>query len=339
MLCTNMSLGAMQTSAARARLDWSTPVGPNASKPVVAGDEVYVGTQTVDRRSEIHRFSCATGRSLSTAHTWPGVLESRMGKTAIVRSPDGQVMGVNARTGEREWGFQPANYPAAVISDGKTVVVAAHDGLTGITDTETLPMDLSFTADLRDTKSLAPGLDGGWLVHTGRYTGEGKLNSLNSQGDLQWSVPVATGGPQHAPAVLPDGTVLSTNFDGRVAAHDGRDGHELWRFDTKETYVNRPDVGPSGELVVSTCSGKVSQLGPQGRASWTTDTGDRVQRAFVHADGTVFVQHPECLEALDPATGKSLQKLSIPPGELTQGADGSLYALGRGGILQKIVLE
>jgi outer membrane protein assembly factor BamB len=307
---------------------------------VPAGDEVYVGTQSVDRRSEIHRFSAQTGQKLSTAHTWPGVLETQIGpSTAIMRSPDGQVMGINARTGDRQWGFQPANYPAAIESDGKTVVVGSKESVNGIYEPQESPMDLSFSSDLAQTQSLAPGADGGWLVHTGQFTGQGRLNSLDEQGTVKWSVPVATGGPQHAPAMLPNGTALSTNFNGYVSAHDATDGHELWRFQTDQTYVNRPDVGPNGQVVVSTCQGTVSQLDAAGKATWTTDTGDRVQRAFVHEDGTVFVQHPQSLEALDPATGKSLQMLPIQPGDLVQGADGNLFSLGKGGILQRIVLE
>lgn len=334
-----MALAALPQAAARARLDWSAEVGPQPSKPVVAGNEVYVGTQTPDRRTELHRFAADTGRKLSTAHTWPGLLETQLGGTAIMRNPDGQVMGVNARTGERNWGFQVAGHAVSVVSDGQTVAVASDRMLTGIVEPQEAPMDLSFQLDLQETKSLAPGPCGGWLVHTGRYTGAARLNHVDSQGNLQWSVPVASGGPQHAPALTPDGNVLSANFEGQVTAHRCEDGAEVWRFPTGQTYINRPDVGPDGQVIVSTVNGHVSQLDESGRATWTSDTGDRVQRAFVHADGTVFVQHPECLEALDPATGESLQKLPIHQGDLTQGPDGNLYNLGKKGILQRIVLE
>lgn len=334
-----INLASLPSAAATARLDWSVPVSGTTSRPVPTRDEVYLSTQTVDRRTEIHRYAADSGRKLSSAHTWPGVLESQVGSTAVLRSPDGQILGVNARTGERQWGFQPAEFTQALASDGETLVVAGDKSLTGITEVETSPMDISFVADLKDTKSIAPGQEGGWLVHTGRYTGEGRLNRLNAQGDPVWSVPVATGGPQHAPAVLPDGQVLTTNFDGYVAAHDGATGQERWRFETDETYTNRPDVGPDGQVVVSTCKGRVSQLDGQGQSAWSVDTGDRVQTTFIHQDGTVFVQHPGSLEALDGATGKSLQKLPIQSGDLVQGPDGSLFSLGRQGVLQRIVLE
>lgn len=337
---SNVSLASLPTSAARARLDWSAHVGTNPSEPIIAGDEIYVGTQSVDRRSEIHRFSAETGQKLSSAHTWPGVLEGQLGPTAVMRCPDGQVMGVNARSGEPQWSFQPSSHPAAIESDGETVVVATRDTLTGVYEpAEESPMDIAFRTDLSKAQSLAPGHDGEWLVHTGQSMGQGRLNQLDSQGQVKWSVPVASGGPQHAPAVLPDGSVLSTNFDGYVSAHSGTDGHELWRFDTRQTYVNRPDIGPQGQVIVSTCVGQVSQLSPDGTPAWTVDTGDRVQRTFVHEDGTVFVQHPQSLEALDPATGKSLQTLSLQSGDLVQGPDGNLFSLGRAGILQRIVLE
>lgn len=339
MMTSSIPVAGLPQAAARARLDWSVEVGPSPSKPVVSGTEVYVGTQTVDRRSELHCFDAKTGRRLSKAHTWPGVLETELGGTAIMRSPDGQVMGVNARSGERNWGFQPSSFPSAIVSNGETVAVASDRMLTGLVEPQEAPLDLSFQLDLKDTKNLAPGPFGGWLAHTGRYTGEGRLNSLDAQGNLLWSVPVATGGPQHTPASTPSGEVLSANFEGYVSAHRPEDGAEVWRFSTAETYINPPDVGPEGQVIVSTANGSVSRLNEKGKAVWTEDTGDRVGRAFVHSDGTVFVQHPTCLEALDATTGKSLQKLPIHQGDLTQGPDGNLYNVGKKGVLQRIVLE
>lgn len=333
-----LNIASLPSAAALARLDWKAEVGPQPSKAVVAGDEVYVGTQTPDKRSELHRFSAANGRRLSTAHTWTGTLQGSMGSTAVMKGADGQLMGVDASSGERKWGFHAGLRPNAEGYDGEQAVVATERGLSVLREDSRTGLDVPVSIQLTDTRCISPGPDG-WLVLTGRYSGTGQIISLDSQGKTRWKAPADTGGPRHAPQAAADGTVYSTGYNGMLSAFDGKTGELKWQYETGETYNNRPDLGPQGQVVVSTQRGHVALLDAEGREAWKLDTGAQVVGCFVHPDGTVFVQHPESLEALDAMTGATLQKLPIQPADVTQAPDGSLYAMSRNGTLQKIVLE
>ncbi|GMU54556.1 MAG: hypothetical protein AMXMBFR33_37020 [Candidatus Xenobia bacterium] len=333
-----LNIASLPSAAALARLDWKAEVGPQPSKAVVAGDEVYVGTQTPDKRSELHRFSAASGRRLSTAHTWTGTLQGSMGSTAVMKGVDGQLMGVDASSGERKWGFHAGLRPTAEGYNGEQAVVATERGLAALSEGGPAGLEVPFSITLPDARCISPGPDG-WLVLTGRYSGTGQIVSLDSQGQTRWKAPADTGGPRHAPQMGVEGTVYSTGYNGMLSAFDGKTGELKWQYETGETYNNRPDVGPAGQVVVSTQRGHVALLDSEGRETWKLDTGAQVLGCFVHPDGTVFVQHPESLEALDALTGSTLQKLPIQPADLTQAPDGSLYAMSRNGTLQKIVLE
>ncbi len=333
-----LNIASLPSAAATARLDWKAEVGPQPSKAVVAGDEVYVGTQTPDKRSELHRFSAANGRRLSTAHTWTGTLQGRMGSTAVMKGVDGHLMGVDASSGERKWGYHSGLRPTAEAFNGEQAVLATESRLVALSEAARGGLEAPFSIPLQDARSISPGPDG-WLVLTGRYSGTGQIVSLDSQGQTRWMAPADTGGPRHAPRMGVEGTVYSTGYNGMLSAFDGKTGELKWQYETGETYNNQPDVGPAGQVVVSTRRGQVVLLDCEGRATWEVDTGAQVLGCFVHPDGTVFVQHPESLDALDAVTGTTLQKLPIAPADLTQAPDGSLYAMSKNGTLQKIVLE
>lgn len=346
-MLNSIHLASLPNSAARARLGWSEEIDQNVGRKLVAtGDEVVVGTSLPNQPAQLQRFKNGTGESVTVECQCPGQLEGRVGGTVILRSPEGQLIGVSADTGERKWDYQAGGYPSTAFANEKMFVLD-RQSLTGVTNKPDGELELSSPTNLSQPRTLTGDGAGGLVVQSGQYTGEGRLSRVDSEGNLLWTNQVDVGGPQHSPAVGPDQVAYATGFGGRYVALDLSSGEKIWELKTRETYVNAPTPGTRpGELVVSTHGGEVSSVdGQTGQVKWTVRAGGGVDQTFIHPDGTVFAhtfdrQDGYSLVALNPEHGDVDQRMPLPEGELVQGGDGNLYMVDRQlGRLQQVVLE
>lgn len=322
-------------AAATARVDWSVDTGKTPyGKPTVTEDRVVLGTFD-DQRCQVHRFDLQTGKQIRTTNiSHQGTLEGQMGGRVVLRSVDGMLIGSDCRSGERIWGYAPSGYPGAVAISDDLTVVGGRDSLTAIRpDGESIA--LQYNLPVRNATGITLTPEGGVLAQTQ----QGKLYNITPQGTLNWMSEVEAGGQQHKPVLGPDGNVYTVGFGGTLTALDP-DGHERWQHSTGETYVNTPTAGPNGEIVSSTFKGKVTCLeADSGDVRWTHQAEGRVDKTFVHEDGTIFYHNRGTLTALDGEDGHVLQQLPVPEGDLAQAPDGSLVVSTREGVLQRIVLE
>lgn len=322
-------------AAARARVDWSVDLGKTLyGKPCLQEDQVVLGSFD-DQRCQVHRLDIENGSSISTINvSHQGTLEGQMDGKVILRGVDGNLIGADAHTGERLWGYQPSGYPGAVAVDDKQAVVGGRNSLTVIKpDGETI--SLQSNLPVRNATGIALTPQGGVLAQTQ----DGRLFNITPQGTLSWSTPVEAGGQQHQPVLGPDGTIYTVGFGGTLTALD-TGGRPMWQHPTGETYVNNPTPGAHGEVITSTFKGNVTSLDARtGEVNWSHKAGKVVDKTFVHQDGTVFYHNRNTLTALDGETGNVLQELSLPEGEIAQAPDGSLVVSTREGNVQRIVLE
>lgn len=267
-------------------------------------------------------LSARTVRSLHVAWTVPGVTAAVASSSAVYSvtpsTSAGGTPGVtvlNPITGAmiRQFSARDLGLQEKVIDAPQTLAVAGSR-LIVASSTAVLAMNGSTG---KVYWRVQGGADG--LVVSGRrlYTGKGCQNAcgaLVSQGidiptgRLLWS---HSGNFGHAPAVI-GGHLYQTwgEYKGHTSVYDPASGHLLatmplyatWTGDANHTYayVTR---GQS----LSSMRASLREIGPDGRARWTTDVGRAGDGVLVYAYKTVYsgsYRFSPGLVAVNAATGK-----------------------------------
>ncbi|MHC4334276.1 MAG: outer membrane protein assembly factor BamB family protein, partial [Planctomycetota bacterium] len=190
-------------------------------------------------------------------------------------------------------------------------------------------------------------------------TESGRLHAIDIDGNLRWTH-TADGFIYSSPAVSTDGnTIYVCSGDGVVDAL-GRDGTELWSFQTKDTIgigssiLASPAIGPDGTVYMAAVRDpNLYALDPNdGSVKWACNFEHLISPAYpdmgmyfgwalaspvVGPDGTIYqtLLYDPNLYAIDPNTGDVLWSVTMPEyrprgdsggwSEPVVGPDGTVY--------------
>jgi outer membrane protein assembly factor BamB len=187
------------------------------------------------------------------------------------------------------------------------------------------------------------------------YTGNGRMDVVDSAGRTQWEYPVMnppmsvdmitkTGGRippgnfwlDSAMAVGDDGTIYACAVDSRLVALTA-DGHLKWEFKTKTHSVNHaaPVIGADGTIYFASGDGNLYAVLSDGVQKWAYDAASGAFSAtpVLAEDGTIFVVNDGGLFAVS-AEGKLLAH-AVLGGSVTSAPtiapDGTVYVAGQAG--------
>lgn len=190
--------------------------------------------------------------------------------------------------------------------------------------------------------------------------GRGRLNALDSSGQVMWQVPPLTaeqtqrnggfpppgnGFVTSGIAVTSDRTLLTVSSARIVAL--GMDGTEKWGIDAPRGRAT-PLVAADGTIYAVSGIGTFYALDSYGNQKWKLELGETLATPVIAEDGTVFVHSLSYLYAISP-DGKLLVKMEngdnvAPEASPTLASDGTLivatthgkisaYAGGHGGLM------
>lgn len=182
----------------------------------------------------------------------PALDESR--GLVVVGSEDGNLYGLNSRTGEERWRFTAEDkiWSTPVIADGR-VFFGSHDHNVYSIDAETGVERWRFTTG---GTVLAQPLVSRGMVLIGSF--DRKLYALDADdGIVQWTFDGSRNW-YWAGAVASHSSIFAASMDGNVYGLD-RAGNLMWEHDTGAPIVSTPALLPSG-LVVASRKGKISLL-------------------------------------------------------------------------------
>ena len=223
------------------------------SPPTVADGTVYVGTGGGQTRGSVYAFDAATGEE-RWRHEVPlhydefadgvSVSPAAYGGAVYVTTFWGQLLGIDAATGERCWkGADDLGgimiYAPPVVADG---IVYANGGETGEGN------DVLYAVDAETGKRRWRYGNGGHgstvavaggLVLTG--SDDRSLYAVGARsGEQKWSF--ETGDFSRAAPVVAGGTVYATSGDGFLYAVDAATGTPKWRFPVGQAVTSSPAV-------------------------------------------------------------------------------------------------
>jgi outer membrane protein assembly factor BamB len=187
------------------------------------------------------------------------------------------------------------------------------------------------------------------------YTGNGRMDVVDSAGRTQWEYPVMnppmsvdmiTKTAGHIPpgnfwlesamAVGDDGTIYACAVDSRLVALTS-DGHLKWEFKTRTHSVNHaaPVIGTDGTIYFASGDGNLYAVLSDGVQKWAYDAASGAFSAtpVLAEDGTIFVVNDGGLFAVS-AEGKLLAHAVIGgsvASSPTIAPDGTVYVAGRAG--------
>jgi len=155
--------------------------------------------------------------------------------------------------------------------------------------------------------SVTVGSDG--RIHVASE--DGKLYSLNAEGQPEWILDVNT--PLlSSPSIGPDGSLYVGGRDGRLYAVDP-DGRVRWTHSTGGAIYSSPAVAADGAVYVGSTDGILYALAADGAELWqfatkgpgVLPTGAIFASPALAADGTVYIAglYDPNLYALDPGDG------------------------------------
>jgi outer membrane protein assembly factor BamB len=187
------------------------------------------------------------------------------------------------------------------------------------------------------------------------YTGNGRMDVVDSAGRTQWEYPVMnppmsvdmiTKTAGHIPpgnfwlesamAVGDDGTIYACAVDSRLVALTS-DGHLKWEFKTKTHSVNHaaPVIGADGTIYFASADGFLYAVRQEGTQKWAFDAASGAFSAtpVLAQDETIFVVNDAGLFAVS-SEGKLLAHAVIGGSvgsSPTIAPDGTVYVAGRAG--------
>jgi outer membrane protein assembly factor BamB len=192
-------------------------------------------------------------------------------------------------------------------------------------------------------------LSNGLLV----FPGHGRLNAVNSDGQIVWQYPPLTqdainknsGYPppgstfvESGIAPTTDGLLLGGAADSRMLAVTS-DGNLKWGLQTKVRSFNRatPVISSDGTIYEASADSTVYALYPDGSQKWAYDTHNSlIATPVLAADGTIYDAGGLYLIALSP-TGELEEKVRLPNGVESSpvlAPDGTIYvATNQGKVL------
>jgi outer membrane protein assembly factor BamB len=225
-----------------------------------------------------------------------------------------------------KWTFETGGTIPASITIGAydRVHVPCEDGMVYTLDADGA---LLWSCDTNSPVLSAASLGPDGTIYVG--TESGRLHAVDIDGSLRWTHTV-DGFIHASPAVSPDGnSIYVCSSDGVVDAL-GRDGSELWTFQTKDTLgigssiLASPTVGPDGTVYVAAARDpNMYALDPNGSLKWAcnfeylisplypdvgTYFGWALASPVVGPDGTIYqtLLYDPNLYAIEPNTGNIL---------------------------------
>ena len=185
------------------------------------------------------------------------------------------------------------------------------------------------------------------------FPGHGRLNAVNSDGQIVWQYPPLTqeaiaknsGYPppgntflESGLAPTSDGLLLGGAADSRMLALTS-DGDLKWSFSTKVRSFNRatPVIASDGTIYEASADTTLYALYPDGSKKWSFDTRNALIATPVLAtDGTIYVAGGIYLTAVSP-TGELEETVRVPNGVESSpvlAPDGTIYvATNQGKVL------
>jgi eukaryotic-like serine/threonine-protein kinase len=175
--------------------------------------------------------------------------------------------------------------------------------------------------------------------------GRGRLNGIDSRGEVAWQYPALTdeairnNGGYPPPGAFFVNTGIAVDSDRTLYAGIGRekfvamapDGAPKWELKTPAGYqLNRatPVISADGTIFFASADGKLSALDAFGATKWSLDLdGQILATPALAEDGTIFVVNGRNLSAVS-ADGKILSQVLIGSGAQsspTLAPDGTVY--------------
>ncbi|HUL35033.1 MAG TPA: PQQ-binding-like beta-propeller repeat protein [Candidatus Eisenbacteria bacterium] len=183
------------------------------------------------------------------------------------------------------------------------------------------------------------------------FGGHGRLNAVNTQGDIIWQYPPLTdealqrnsGFPPPGDFFVVSGIapgadhILYLGMGRNVFAAVGQDAALRWQLDTRGTTLNNasPVVASDGTIYFSHSDGHLYAYDKFGAKKWAFDMRGASQATPILAsDGTLFAIGGRNLYALSPA-GSLLAKVDVAEAisSPTLAPDGTIYVLNANGVL------
>ncbi|WP_251343101.1 PQQ-binding-like beta-propeller repeat protein [Haloplanus halophilus] len=265
----------------------------------------------------------------------PGGLAVTGGR-ACVATDGGDLLGVDADSGESEWRRElDPTEPSAVTAAAGPFLVGCRDGRVVAVAPESGTTRWVFDPDDRAAPDTRLAAAGGTVAV---WNGAGVLYGIDAAGGtVRWRSAFDHDGKAF-PTVADDTVYLGTG-GGRLVAVDAASGAEEWRHDLGEP-VGSPPAYAGGTVSLGTVAGTVVALaGDDGTSRWRTEFDDAVDVSPAVADGAVYVGCGAAgLHALDAATGEPRWRVQ-PGGRVVSqpavgttgvyvGTDEGVYAVG-----------
>ncbi|MFM7201821.1 MAG: PQQ-binding-like beta-propeller repeat protein [Myxococcota bacterium] len=200
------------------------------------------------------------------------------GDKVLVRTTDGDLVALNAESGEQLWSYKRDRKRGEGLSIFGSGMPAVVDNrvLAGFDDGAAVALNLGDGTLIWEQTVLADerwvDVDGSPLVLSGdrvifpAFRGTTVCLRVSS-GELLWKSPH---GGVAAPLGLASGKVLLTDSDGYVVGLNGENGERLWRWEVPGKVVPVSPVLWRGLVVVGTSSGELFMLDPEsGEVRWT----------------------------------------------------------------------
>lgn len=290
---------------------WLFQAGPgNVGGPVVAAGTVYVGSDdgnlyAIDAATGVERWRFALGPAAGLGPTVAAGLVYAAGEDAILYAFD-------AATGQESWRMDGARaFTAPSVVDGVLYTGTEDGGLVAV-DAATGAERWRVTVGGLPARSPAV-IDG--VVYLGS-TDEATLHAFaTADGHELWSFQTDGVGGAISPAVVAEGTVYVTYYEGAVNhlyAIDPATGQERWRFAGDAGNGARVPSIAGGIVYVGSDDGNVYALdAATGQERWRFATQNRVSGGILAAGVFYAASFDGNLYALDAASGREVWRYPL----------------------------
>lgn len=225
------------------------------------------------------------------------------GERVCVATSDGDLLGVDADSGESEWRreLEPAE-PSAVVANAGLFIVSCRDGRVLAAAPDSGATQWVFAPNDRTALDTRIAAAGGTVAV---WNGTGVLYGIDAtEGTVRWRSAFDHDGKAF-PTVADDTLYLGTG-DGRLVALDASSGTKKWRHDLGEPVGSAPAYA-GGTVSLGTLAGTLVALaGDDGTSRWRMEFDVAVDVSPAVADGAVYVGcgAADHLQALDAPTGE-----------------------------------
>lgn len=264
----------------------------NLKTPLASGVGVSISTvYTVDRKGMVTaidrddnsvKWQYSVGRVISA----PPVLNE---KILVVRTIDGQLLGIDVTTGEQAWGFERSVASLSIGLDAP-VLIAAEGVISGFSSGRVLASN----------------------VYNGKLFWEKRAFRPNGKNDIERLIDI------DAQPVLSDRSVIMSAYQGALVAYRLIDGERIWRNDDLITR-KRIGVGDKALYITQPQSNIAAIDASTGKLLWQNNQlrGHRISAPIAVDDVVIVGTQDADVYFLDAKTGEIVNKSSLSMSAIT----------------------